>query len=325
MTILQLPSLVAGARIQDELLVLERQERVQATGEPYVLLTLGNATGQIDTAPVWANQRDWVEGAERGRVVQVIGQVGVYARTGRRQVQLTAPLRVLPAEHAQVERFLPAIAVEPARLWDQLDRMRGEIASSTLRRVVDLFFADDAFRVAFERAPAWISGPRARLGGLLLQTWEVASVARQLARTMQAHVDLVVTGAMLRDIGRADAFEITLAGFRLTTRGRLVGVAALAALQLDERLRTLPAGTLADSQVLELQHLVLSQRGSVEGVAPVPPLTLEAEILRLAADAVHKSGEVAESLAGEEGGGEDSGESLRVRSPRRPWHRPHDW
>ena len=125
MAILQLHSLGAGDRIQDELLVLERQERVQASGEPYVVLTLGNATGQIDTAPVWANQRDWVEGAERGRVVQVIGQVGVYARTGRRQVQLTAPLRVLPADHAQVDRFLPAIAVEPARLWDQLDRNVG--------------------------------------------------------------------------------------------------------------------------------------------------------------------------------------------------------
>src|ERR1043166_8211263 len=75
---LDLNKLTLGDRVQHELLVIDRVEHKHATGDRFVVLTLGNASGRIESAPVWPDKLGWADGAERGRVVQVIGDVGAY-------------------------------------------------------------------------------------------------------------------------------------------------------------------------------------------------------------------------------------------------------
>ena len=82
MSALDLARLGVGDRVQHELLVYDRAEKKTNAGDPFVILTLGNASGKIDTAPVWSNQLDWVDGAESGQVVQAIGNSGVYGKNG---------------------------------------------------------------------------------------------------------------------------------------------------------------------------------------------------------------------------------------------------
>ena len=110
---LNLTQLAIGERVQHELLVVERVEKTQGNGDPFVLLTLGNASASIGVAPIWSNQREWADGADRGRVVQAIGQVGLYPKTGKRQIHLAGPLRVLPTEQVDLHAFLPRIAWAP--------------------------------------------------------------------------------------------------------------------------------------------------------------------------------------------------------------------
>ena len=230
---LNLGQLTPGDRVQHELLVMDRSEKTQSNGDPFVILTLGNPTGQITTAPIWSNQLEWVDGAMKGTVVQTLGNVGIYPKTGKRQIQLTGPLRVIPTTQARPEDFLPRIAGDTERLWAWIDRVRGEMQSRTLRAVTDLFFADDDFRVRFERAPGSTGGHHAKVGGLLLHVYEVTSIARQTAKTMRASVDLVVAGALLHDIGKVEAYQITPAGFTFTPCGVLVGHVVLGVLMLE--------------------------------------------------------------------------------------------
>ena len=82
---LNIGQLAVGERLQHELLVVDRVEKTQPNGDPYWVLTLGNASGRLDTSPIWSNQREWAEGAQRGSVVQAIGHVGLYPKTGKRQ------------------------------------------------------------------------------------------------------------------------------------------------------------------------------------------------------------------------------------------------
>src|SRR5215210_3227253 len=142
---LNLSQLSIGERVQHELLVVDRVEKTQGNGDPFVVLTLGNASGHISVVPIWSNQREWADGADRGRVVQAVGQVGLYQKTGKRQIQLTRPLRVLPAEQVDLYAFLPRIAGDTTRLWNWIDRRRAELSTPALRRVVDLFYGDDSF------------------------------------------------------------------------------------------------------------------------------------------------------------------------------------
>lgn len=326
MTTLDLTRLAVGDRVQHELLVMAREERRLPNGDPFTILTLGNGTGRLGTAPIWSNQQDWAEGATRGRVVQAIGEVTTYQRTGKRQLQLTAPLRVLPEESVSPEDFLPRISTPPEKLWDWVDRACAELASTHLREVLALCFGDDDFRLRFQRAPASTATHHARIGGLLEHVVEVASIARQGARVMRANVDLVVAAALLHDIGKVEAYQVTPGGFEQTPAGLLVGHVVLGALMLDRRLRAARAGLCSDSQTLELLHLILSHHGSLEFGSPVLPATLEADIVHWADQMSAKANDVTESLADSEAfGSREVSEKRMWRVGRYLWRRPHDW
>lgn len=324
MRALDLANVSIGDRVQHEFLVLERHERRMATGDLFVVLTLGNASGRITTAPVWSNQMEWVAGAEKGRVVQIIGEITAFR--GRRQLQLTASPRVLPEASVHPEHFLPRIAVAPGQLWDWVDRARGDLKSAVLRRVVNLFFADDTFRLEFERMPASINGHRALVGGLLLHVTEVATIGRNTARVMKANPDLVFAGALLHDIGKVQAYEPTPTGFQRTQAGRLVGHVVLGSLMLQDRLRDLAPDEVSASQCFELQHMILSHRGAQSSRSPVTPLTVEAEILHLADQSSLRAYDLSGDLADAKSFGDDElshRSTGRVRL--RGWRRPHTW
>lgn len=324
-----IPQLAPGDRVQDELLVIDRAEKKTSQGDPYVVLTLGNASGRIETAPIWSDKLDWAEGVRSGKVVQAIGDVTVYGKNGagKRQLTLTAPVRVLPDEQFTAERFLPRIDADPVKLWAYVDRTRAGLESATLRRVLDLFFADDAFRVRFETTPASTNGHHARLGGLLLHTSEVMHIARETARTMRANVDLAVTASLLHDIGKVEAYEIGPGGFTYSPSGVLLGHVVLGALMLERRAAEAGASVCTPGQLLELQHMILSHHGSLEFGSPVQPMTTEAEIVHWADEASAKAADMTEALQDPElfANGRELSDRRSWRLGRHIWRRPHDW
>jgi 3'-5' exoribonuclease len=326
---LSIPTLAPGSRVQHEFLVCERADKKTNAGDPFVVLTLGNSSGRIDTAPIWSDKLQWADGADNGRVVQAIGEVSLYARNGqaKRQLQLTAPLRSLPADQFDVEDFLPRIDVDPTRLWDYLDRMRAGLRSPTLRAVADLVFADDAFRVQFERAPGSTQGHHAQVGGLLQHTVEVVRIADQTAKVMRrANADLVVVGAMLHDIGKVESYEVGAGGFTFTPCGLLVGHVVLGALMVERRIARLGKQVCSDGQLLELQHMILSHHGKIEHGSPVVPMTVEAEIVHRADEASAKATDMLDAFDDADAFAEGGEFSKRVwQVGRRVWKRPHDW
>jgi 3'-5' exoribonuclease len=301
---LNLATATIGERVQETFRVVERAERTRAGGEPYVVLTLGNATGQIDTEPIWSNLLDsgWADGAIRGALVQVIGELTRYTARGssRRQLKLSAPLRALPRESQPLDDFIPHVEESSEQLWDRLDKVRHEIRSDRLRAVLALFFDDEPFRLRFERMPASISGHHSMRGGLLLHVGEVAWIGRTIARAMRAHVDLVVAGALLHDIGKVEAYDLTWEGFVRTPAGFLEEHVVLGSLLLQRRLADAGQDLCTPAQQLELQHLILSHHGRLEYGSPVRPLTAEAEILHQADQASARTAAVQEALADDE-------------------------
>jgi 3'-5' exoribonuclease len=320
--------LTPGARVQHELLVVDRAEKKTSGGDPFVVLTLGNATGRIETAPIWSNQIDWAAGAHTGKVVQAVGEVTLFGRGGvaKRQLSLSGPVRVLPDDAFNIEQFLPGVG-DPTRLWDYLDKERAEISSGSLRGLLDLFFADDDFRVQFERAPASVNGHHAKVGGLLLHVSEVVRIAKHTARTMRAHADLVAAAAMLHDVGKVEAYSVGPGGFAATPSGLLIGHVVLGCLMLERRLAASAQPVCSPSQLTEVQHMILSHHGSLEFGSPVRPMTTEAEILHWADEASAKATDMHDCLEDPElfaSGGECSDRG-HWRLGRRIWRRPHRW
>jgi 3'-5' exoribonuclease len=330
---LAIPALAPGSRVQNTLLVFERAERKTKEGEPFVVLTLGNATGKIDTSPIWSDKLEWAEGARTGKLVQAIGDVVWYQKSGsgRKQLTLTGPVSVLPDELFRAEEFLPSIDGDVGRLWAWVDKVRADVDSRTLRRVLDLFYRDDGFRLRFERAPGSTSGHHAKLGGLLLHTYEVTNIARQTARTMsvgstRVNIDLVVAGALLHDVGKVESYEIGPGGFTFSPCGLLVGHVVLGALMLERRVAAVRS-VCTEGQLLDLQHMILSHHGARELGSPVEPMTTEAEIVHWADEASAKATDMMEMLEDAElfTSGREISDRSHWRVGRRLWRRPHGW
>ena len=324
MSALDLSSLAVGARVQHELMVRSREDKVTKNGDPFAVLQLGNASGQI-SANVWKEQLPFLEGVKAGSIVQVIGAVESYQ--GRRQLKISAPLRVIAASAVNIGEFLPRVNVDAEKLWQTVDKWRGEMKSKQLRAAVDLFFADDEFRGRFERAPGARRGHHAQIGGLLMHVVEVGSIARASAKAMRGDIDLVTAGALLHDIGKVEAYSISAAGFDYTNGGFLLQHVVLGSLMLDRRLRALPEGTLTEAQELELQHFIQSHHGIQEHGAAARPMTLEAELLHWADQASANGNNFNDAVEDPElfPGAEEFSVKKSWRLDRKVWRRRHEW
>jgi 3'-5' exoribonuclease len=249
---LDLASATVGDRVQHELIVRSREDKITKNGDPFAVLNLGNSTGSISST-VWKEQLPGLEGVTTGTIVQVIGTVSSGFKGGR-ELKLTAPPRIVPAGSVDLDEFLPRITVSVASLWEQIDKWRATMKSAALRTAVDLFFGDDAFRAEFERALGAPRGHHALVGGLLLHEVEVATMARAAAKTMRGDVDLVTVGALLHDIGKVESYTIGVGGFDHSLSGQLLGHVVLGSLMLEKRLATLADGVISEEQRLELHH-----------------------------------------------------------------------
>lgn len=285
-----LKQLTVGDRVQNPLLVVEVEHRDSARGG-FTTLILGNGHGQLSTAPFWAEDQPRIADIERGTVAQVIGEVGLY--NGRRQLKVSS-IKVLPHGAVDWRQLLPSVG-DVAPYWDVLDRWRGGIRGPRLRRTLDLFYADDAFRRRYEQCPASTSGHHAELGGLLRHTCEVGAIGRAIAKVCRADAEVVVAGAMLHDIGKLEAYRWEGA-FEATERGTLLGHVTLGMLMLDRRVAEADPAPCTERELTILHHLIASHHGRQEFGAAVPPMTLEAEVLHFADNASAKTASMADAL-----------------------------
>lgn len=313
--LLDITSLAAGTEIHHPLLVLE----VTARGgdHPRTTLMLGNRTGRIETAPFWAGRDEMIRGLSAGMIAQVVGKTTTYRDA--LQLEVTS-IRPLPKGSLPLSDLAPSVGPVD-RYWQFIDEGRARLTAPRLAAVLDLFYADEAFRERYEQCPgAPGTGHHAAIGGLLQHTCEVAAIGRQMARVAKADEELVFTASLLHDIGKTECYTWESGVFGTNERGRMVGHVVQGVLMLRDAMAR--AGTppcLPDEQLL-LEHLILSHHGQLEFGSPVRPLTLEAEILHFADDASAKTASISEAYASREFFPDDA----RV-STKRIWQLDNRW
>jgi 3'-5' exoribonuclease len=319
--VVDLTRLDIGTQVCEPLLVWEVEQR-SSGDQAFVILTLGNCRGRLPSAPFWPEDLVKLDGVARGAVVSVRGEITCYRE--RRQLRV-AQIRPLPTDGIRWTAFLPSIG-ELSRYWTDLDRWRHEISASRIRQVLDLFYEDARFRTAYAECPASLNGHHAALGGLLLHTWEVAAISRQIAAIAGADRDLVLAGALLHDIGKLESYRWD-GRFAMTDRGALCGHVVLGSLMLDARLSA-HSNLCTDPERDLLHHLVLSHHGQLEHGAPVTPMTLEAEVLHFADKTSARTASMGEAVANAENfTGDDlvSARSLWQLDHRRVFRGGSDW
>ena len=255
------------------LLVKRVAERPTKTGNPFLMVELGDKTGTFNCNCFSDNPSfEFFKGLKEGAVVRLEGKVDYY--------QNRFSPKLLRAEEITAEQLagspLLANLVETApeegdALWAEFQTHIAAIAHPELRATVQSVF--DEIGEAFRQAPAALAMHHAYRHGLLEHTTHMARAGRALAPLYpEIDADLALAGILVHDTGKVIEYQGTLATAR-SRKGILQGHVVLG-YQLVRK-----AGLKAKlhPDLLErLEHIVLSHQGELEWGAAVIAATPEA-------------------------------------------------
>jgi 3'-5' exoribonuclease len=254
-------------------LVQAKEVRQKKTGEPYLSLTLGDRSGELD-AKMWDHVAEVMDTFDRDDFVRVRGILQIY--NNRPQFTVHKLQRV---EEATVDLadFFPASARDPREMFAELRAIVAAVKDTNLRALLEAVFADQEIARRFIKAPAAKFIHHAFLSGLLEHVLSMCG----LCRAMAAHYpsldgDLLMTGAILHDIGKI--YELNYErSFSYSSDGQLLGHIFIAGRLVDEKIAALP-GFPPKLRTL-VQHLILSHHGSLAFGSPKLPMFPEAVVL----------------------------------------------
>ncbi len=290
--------LAADQIITSFFLVCEKEVRSTREGKPYLRLELGDRTGTIE-ARMWDRFEDAAQTVQRDDIVKIQARVEVY----RNKPQLMLD-RLRPAEPGEIDLadYFPHTKEDVEKLYADLQGYAASITDSRLRQLTASVIEDPAIVPRLKRAPAAKLMHHAYLGGLLEHIVSLCGLCRTVAAGYpEVNADLLLTGAILHDIGKLDelCYERAL-GY--TTPGQLLGHIVMELETVTKKIDAIP-GFPPELKTL-VQHMLISHHGEYEFGSPKLPMFREALMLHYLDDLDSKMGAVRSLLASEKGEGE---------------------
>jgi 3'-5' exoribonuclease len=263
-----------GTDVHGSFAVRSQEVRQRRGGGPYLALTLGDRTGDV-AALVWENVDELGKVCQPGGVVRVRGQVQRYNQ--RLQVVVRGAERI-GQDDVDMSLFVRSSEIDPDVLWHQLEGLIEEVGDRHLKQLLFRVFSDPDVAAKFRVAPAARGMHHAFRSGLLEHTVSVTRAAKAMARHYRLHVDLVVAGALLHDLGKIWELEIA-SSISYTDEGRLLGHLAQEVLFVDRTIVELPA--FPGETRRHLLHILLSHHGEYAFGSPRRPKTPEALLVHI--------------------------------------------
>ena len=145
----------------------------------------------------------------------------------------------------------------------------------------DILGPDSPTWPAYRDAPAAKHYHQAYRHGLLEHSLTVAQAVSAMSGVYGViNRDLAVTGAVLHDIGKLEAYTLDETGIEMSDLGRLQGEIALGYFRIRTALAAIR--DFPDELAQGLLHIILSHHGSLQFGSPVVPATREATLVHMA-------------------------------------------
>ena len=256
-----------------QFLVLSKEIRQKKTGEPYLSLHFSDRTGEIE-AKMWDNVSEVMDTFERDDFVKAKGIVQVYQNRSQFTIH---KMRRLEEHEVDFADFFPSSERDPEEMFAELRGIVNGFTNPHLQALLNSVLDDARLAAMFKMAPAAKTIHHAYRGGLLEHVLSIC----QLSRLTAAHyktidLDLLLTGAILHDIGKVE--ELSFArGFSYSSEGQLLGHIILGLRSLNARFEKLPDFPPKLRTLVE--HMIISHHGELEFGSPKVPLFAEAMLL----------------------------------------------
>lgn len=270
-----------GDELEQALLVRSSEAFTTRDGRTVLRVRLGDASGAL-TAVVREPAEEDVTVLAADAVVWVRARYERHERYGPQLVlEQWRPAADGEFERAALERDEPG----PARTAEQMERdlraLLGSVGDADLRALLEeVFGAETETWARFREAPAAKHYHQAYRHGLLEHTLTVAEGVSALAGVFPAiDRDLAVTGALLHDLGKLDAYSATESTIEMSEAGRLQGEIVLGSTRVRALIERRPQFPPQRAQAL--LHIILSHHGTLAHGSPVVPVTREATLVHM--------------------------------------------
>jgi 3'-5' exoribonuclease len=268
--------LTDGCDIDQVLLVREVEVRQKRDGGEFLKLSLADRTGSV-SAMIWDGVAELQPHVRSGVVVRVIGRYACHPKYGS-QITIRALRR--PAEDSyDLADLLDGPPKPLAQMEAELRQLVATVRDHSLATLLDRMIGPGAPSwPAYRDAPAAKTYHQAYRHGLLEHSLTVAQSVHAVSQTFPGiDHDVAVTGALLHDIGKLEAYASDGLRIDMTDVGRLQGEIVLGytrVLRTIESIDGFPA-----ERAEALLHIVLSHHGALEHGSPVVPCTREATLV----------------------------------------------
>jgi 3'-5' exoribonuclease len=272
----QLRELSDGDQVTGAFVVRERERRQKRNGEDFLRVVLADKTGTVP-AIAWDGVAECFEVCAPGSIVLVRGSFAIHAQFGK-QIKLAAVRPAGPGEYDAEQ-----LAEAPARSIDLLEAdlraLIDTVQARSLRELLDRFFgAETESWARFREAPAAKHYHQAYAGGLLEHTLSVAQAVSAAANFFPGiDREIAVTGALLHDIGKTEAYNDDPLAIELTDAGRLEGEIPRGYYKVRREIERIDGFDPDLAQAIV--HIILSHHGQLEHGSPVVPATREATLV----------------------------------------------
>jgi 3'-5' exoribonuclease len=267
-----------GSEIEQALLVREAAVCKRRDGSELVKLALADRTG---TVPAIVRQDVAAAGqlCRPGVVVFVRGRYTVHPRFGG---QLDLESVRAADEHEYLHADLHDGPVrEPEHMEDDLRGLLATVRNPHLRALLGQVFGKRSpIWARYRDAPAAKRYHQAYRHGLLEHSLTVAQAVSAISATFPGiDRDVAVTGALLHDIGKLEAYELADGVIEMSDTGRLFGEIPLGYYRVRQLIEAIPG--FPEDLARAVLHIILSHHGSLEHGSPVVPCTREATLVHM--------------------------------------------
>jgi 3'-5' exoribonuclease len=270
--------LTNGQDVDLVLLVRDREVRTRRAGGEYLKLALADRTGSV-SAVIREGVTEAAEAYQAGCAVRVAGRYDVHPRYGAQ----IAVRELRAAEPDEVD--LDALADGPPRSVAQMEAdlrdILATIQNTHLRALLDAIFgAGTPTWELFRAAPAAKRYHQAYRHGLLEHSLSVAQSVSAISPNFPGiDREIAVTGALLHDIGKLDAYSQDGMAIDMTDLGKLQGEIPLGYYRIRRLIEDLPG--FPEQLATAVLHIILSHHGMLEHGSPVVPCTREATLVHM--------------------------------------------
>ena len=224
---------------------------------------------------------------KNGDVVQLrLGNVEIYEDKPQISInENNGGIRRCGTNEYVVSDFIPSLDEERIKeLFEVIKKEIKDIKNQTLHNILDIFFENKDFVKKFCSSPSAMTHHHNYVGGNLEHTVGVVRLCKSICEMYPfADIDLVLTGAILHDVGKIKEYSTT-ASIDKTDEGNFIGHIVMGDRWIRQKIKEVrDKGEKIDEELEnKLCHIILSHHGKYEYASPRLPKIVEAMIVHSA-------------------------------------------